>query len=323
MSLIDTHIRSHNCDFIGLTETWLTDSERDKPFFELLTPPGYRFHHVPSTTGHRGGGVGLLYRSTLKATAGQPETFESFEILEVKFMLREGITNVVVIYRPPPSRENRLTVPMFFDDLSTLLEKYVTIPGDLILVGDFNIHYENLNDPGALRLRELLRAYNMTQHVQEATHTCGHILDLCVTRHDSRVINATVEDLISDHHLVKCTINVARAACPREERTYREIRAIDPVAFSEDLQQLSLLQAPSTSLDELVVQYHSDLRKLLDQHAPLMKKCLFIRPRALWLNSKTSKDLQEARQRRRQLERKWRQSRLPQDYKNIKINAIV
>ena len=81
-------------------------------------------------------------------------------------MLHEGITNVAVICRPLPSRENHLTTSMFFDDLSPFLEKYVTIPGDLILVGDFNVHYENLNEPVAPRLRELLRDYNMTQHVQ-------------------------------------------------------------------------------------------------------------------------------------------------------------
>ena len=73
MLLIGDHISSHDCDIIGLTETWLTDSERDLPYLQLLSPPGYRFH--PRTTGHRGGGVRLLYRSTLKATAGHPETF--------------------------------------------------------------------------------------------------------------------------------------------------------------------------------------------------------------------------------------------------------
>ncbi len=156
----------------------------------------------------------------------------------------------------------------------------------------------------------------MTQHVQEATHTCGHILDLCFTRHDSRVINATVEDLISDHHLVKCTIDAARAPCPREERTYRKIKAIDPIAFSEDLQQSYLLQAPSTSLEELVVQYNSDLRKLLDQHAPLRKRCLIIRSEAPWLNS----DILEARKHRR---RNCGSPDYSQISRNIKTNAIA
>ncbi len=109
-------------------------------------------------------------------------------------------------------------------------------------MGDFNVHYEDLNDPVAVCLRELLRAYNMTQHVQEATHTSGHILDQCITRHDSRWINATVKELIIDHYVVKCT---AMLPVPRAHarNAHRKIRTIDPVAFSKDLQQSSFLQA--------------------------------------------------------------------------------
>ena len=49
---------------------------------------------------------------------------------------------IVIVYRPPPSTTNGLTTTIFFDEFSTFLEQYVTIPGSLLMVGDFNFHVD-------------------------------------------------------------------------------------------------------------------------------------------------------------------------------------
>ena len=38
------------------------------------------------------------------------------------------------------------------------------------------------NDREALRFLDLINAFNLQQHVQEATHRLGHTLDLVITR---------------------------------------------------------------------------------------------------------------------------------------------
>ena len=203
---------------------------------------------------------------------------------------------------------------MFFEDFSDLLERYACVPGDLILTGDFNFHFEDADNAGTARLREILQTYNMIQHVQEPTHECGHMLDLCISRSETSVQGASVEDLISDHHIIQCSLSVGRPAFPREDRVYRKVKSIDKAAFARDLAASDLMENPCSDLSGLVDQYNSALSTLLDVHAPLKKKTLIIRPDAPWLD----KDILDARKVRRQLERHWRSSRLTVDLDRFK-----
>ena len=80
---ITDHVFDHECDIVGLTETWLTESVKDLPLIQLLTPPGYKFLHVPRSTGGTGGGIALFYKSTMKVTVVTlPQKHSSFEALE-------------------------------------------------------------------------------------------------------------------------------------------------------------------------------------------------------------------------------------------------
>ena len=51
-------------NIVALTETWLWSKDSDIPVIRTLTLPGYRFNHH-----HRGGGVGMLHKENIKATA--------------------------------------------------------------------------------------------------------------------------------------------------------------------------------------------------------------------------------------------------------------
>ena len=80
---ITDHVFDHECDIVGLTETWLTESVKDLPLIQLLTPPGYKFLHVTRSTGATGGGIALFYKSTMKVTVVTlPQKHSSFEALE-------------------------------------------------------------------------------------------------------------------------------------------------------------------------------------------------------------------------------------------------
>ena len=85
---ITDHVFDHECDIVGLTETWLTESVKDLPLIQLLTPPGYKFLHVTRSTGGTGGGVALLYKSTMKVTVvTPPQKHRSFEALETRCII--------------------------------------------------------------------------------------------------------------------------------------------------------------------------------------------------------------------------------------------
>lgn len=57
------HIVEYNCDIVTVTETWLPSEDiLANQIIGDVCPKGYKISHVPRRTGHRGGGVGIIYK---------------------------------------------------------------------------------------------------------------------------------------------------------------------------------------------------------------------------------------------------------------------
>ena len=76
-----------------------------------------------------------------------------------------------------------------------------------MVLGDFNIHYDDAKQSEHLRM--LLRSFNLIQHVDVATHQCGHTLDLVITHDDDDLLSSVTvtSDSLSDHHRVEVKLN--------------------------------------------------------------------------------------------------------------------
>ena len=59
--------------------------------------------------------------------------------------------------------------------------------------------------------------------------------------------------------------------------------------------------------------YNSELRSILDFHTPLSTRTVTVRPAAPWYSNQIKIKEGKKRKKKRQLERLWRKSRLPQD----------
>ena len=55
-------VKDNNADLITVTETWLRP-ENTESFISSITPPGYKFPHVPRNV-KKGGGVGFFIKET-------------------------------------------------------------------------------------------------------------------------------------------------------------------------------------------------------------------------------------------------------------------
>ena len=82
----------------------------------------------------------------------------------------------------------------FLDEFTLYLDATTIASGQLIIVGDFNLHYESATSQQSQKFRILLSSTNMKQSVMEPTHDKGHILDLVITREQN-------EDLIQNIHV--------------------------------------------------------------------------------------------------------------------------
>ena len=119
---------------------------------------------------------------------------------------------IATVYRPPPSSKNRLTNSQFLEDMEAMLTELSMLPGRLLIVGDFNLHFDDLNDKHVRSFRDLLEAVGMTQHITQPTDRDEYILDFVI----SRQCDALLQDVevlprcVSDHHAVTCQLQIAR-----------------------------------------------------------------------------------------------------------------
>jgi hypothetical protein len=79
------------------------------------------------------------------------------------------------------------------------------------------------------------------------------------------------------------------------------------------LENLSALQNPVGTTDDLVKTYNSELSKVLEKHASLQTKQLILRPNTEWY----TEELRMAKQDRRKSERRMRKTQLIVDIKEI------
>ena len=137
------------------------------------TPDGYNFH---------GGGVALVVRTGLitnKVASGAKTSFECEE-----YIVRSDNTRlrVVILYHPPYSEENLVTVSTLLREVTEYLETIMMSNEPLLISRDFNIHVDVPDDANAIKFWDLLESMALTQHVNTTTHRLGHTLDLIITR---------------------------------------------------------------------------------------------------------------------------------------------
>lgn len=302
--IVKDFVVDNSVDILALTETWLNASGDDLAIGELR-PSGYKFIHTPRE-GSNGGGVGLLFRDTLKIidrTVGVK--FKSFEFLDVSCVDTKNV-RIIVVYRPPPSHNNSLSTSLFFEEFTCFLEQIIGSPDNLLLAGDFNFHVDDMDNSEAKQFITLLDTFNLKQFVNEPTHKHGHTLDLVITRSDENIIkDVYVSHMVISDHFPTCFKMYVEKPQPRKKvLSSRNLKGINMEAFKNDILDSNLFDE-NTDLEAIICQYENILSSTLDLHAPIKQRTIVIRPKAPWHTD----EIVEQKKLRRRLERKWRSTR--------------
>ena len=312
------HVLDHNPDVIFLTETWLQD-EKNALTAEVKTY-GYRLLHNPrkDREKERGGGVGIMVRSSITAKQLAIKHFKSFEHTVVRLFLANKERMILIsIYRVLFA-----PIPLFLEELSDLLDKYALSKDSLTIAGDLNLHMES-NCPYAKQLSELLDVYNLKQHILEPTHIKGNILDLVITENrDNYFQDAIISKLdVSDHFLVSFSLATKLEACKSKRIKYRSIKKVDVDQFN-NMVVTRLDALPFTNnLKAKVSSYNAALEKLVDEVAPVKTKVIKLVPNAPWFDEEYA----NIRKLRRKAEKRYRKTELERhkvEYMILKKEAI-
>ena len=240
--------------------------------------------------------------------------FKSFEFTDVLLKHSSSCLHLIIVYRPQTRADGTSSTVKFFEEFPSLLESLVTVPGSLLMVGDFNFHVNDASDRSAQRFLRLLEASNLKQHVWVPTHRSGNTLDLVITRTDeTAALDFGVFDpVISDHYLVSCSLALPKKAFERKEVNDRKLKSIELQELRDvisDSPLVGTVDEAGHDLESLVVLYNTTLIGLLDKHAPLKMRTITIRPSAPWY----TEDIREEKQKRRALERRCRRIALTVD----------
>ena len=256
-----------NIQAVALTETWL--NENNVYVAREICPNGYTLLRADRNN-RPGGGVGLLCNKALKPKVLPSEEYESFEHIFVSLQSGLDKIRILVLYRPPSNSS-----VTFISEFYSLSEE-ISLGGLLLLLmGNFNVPWDNANNSFTRRFRDTLFAFGLDQHIDQATHVKGHILDLVISRESdcTKISNINIGDLVLDHNIISFGVSFPEPKKEKHDISYRDISVIDMDKFRLSLVESALVNHyMEYDLDFLVEAYNRDLSNILDQHAPLISK---------------------------------------------------
>ncbi len=304
---LNDFILDNKFDCVALTETWLSSEDSSNNItLSALIPSTYKIFHVPRLDA-KGGGVAFIYRDHYKVKMDSSFSAASFESMTVLMDAGSHTFRFIVLYRVPPSAQNKIQKSLFLSELADLLELTVTQSGRLVLAGDFNVHWDCQHDAERNHLVSLLNSHDLVQHVLTPTHEDGHTLDLVITRTgDNLVASCMVGEFISDHNALHITLNCCKQHPLKKSITYRNWKSLDIAAVAHHILSSPLFKQPPTCLDDAIQVYNIVLEHLIDQQAPIKTRMVVDRPSQRWI----TEDILSVKRERRHAEAKWRKSRL-------------
>ncbi|KAK0138885.1 hypothetical protein N1851_024558 [Merluccius polli] len=141
-----------------------------------------------------------------KCTPVLHNSFNSFEHLGFRIHSKNPVL-ILIIYRPP--KPNSVFIQEFSEFLSYFMSKFDRV----LILGDFNIHVCCPTQGFITDFLDVLDSFNLTQAVNEPTHSKGHTLDLvlfcglspnhfkcmdCVSDHKAILFNMVLSFLNAD-----------------------------------------------------------------------------------------------------------------------------
>ncbi|ELU06176.1 hypothetical protein CAPTEDRAFT_191015 [Capitella teleta] len=269
-------INDNGIELLTITETWLR--EGDDAVVAELCSPGFvpLTRNRPQHMGSRGGDLAIIISKEIpvEVTIIAETTHETFEALTVKVNGKRRLL-IVLIYRPPPNPKNNYTTARFLDEIDEYLTSlFIQHRNDIIICGDFNLHWNCQNDSHVETFRNLLDTLDMSQHTNKPTHQICNTLDLLITIRDAseRVRNVHVDDVaISDHSLI--TFTSRRIQQQSVLKKCRKLKRMNMSDFTTILvRNLSALIQDcmnTQQLENLVYQYNQAMKSSLDTHVPI------------------------------------------------------
>ena len=102
-------------------------------------------------------------------------TFRAFEYALWKVECKGIYCSVIGLYRPPQTSKTGLSDGQFIDEFLEMLAELMPKCSNLIIFGDLNFHWSNMQNPLVEILEDSIFALGMQQLVDVPTHKNGNL----------------------------------------------------------------------------------------------------------------------------------------------------
>ena len=153
----------------------------------------------------------------------------------------------------------------------------------------------------------------LKQLVNVSTHSKGHILDVVIVRDNTCIVPA-LPNIYGYHVVVSVCVNARNPYGVRKSTTFRILRQIN---VSDFMQILHLLV--DRNVGAMVEAYDTGLRRIVDHHAPLVVKTVWLKPNSPWYTD----ELRREKHNRRRAEQKRLRMGLVVDMQGHRMQCMV
>ena len=124
------------------------------------------------------------------------EDTDMYERCTWKITIGTSTLSILGVYHPPDTNNCK-----FIDYLMDKIMEELSQHENMVIAGDLNIHWDNLDSNETLLLRDTIEAIGLKQHVSKLHMNTNHIIDLLIMESIGliKVIQCEVAEFISDH----------------------------------------------------------------------------------------------------------------------------
>ena len=312
-------LQDKDVDIVGFSETWLTGT--NTPTTAQIKNSGYDLVSEHRDN-RRGGGTAIVFKlGYMVKELNLNFTINSFE-LKVARIKNQNSKDVVfgVIYRTGPLTN------IFASEIDELLGYLCSNFDNVIIGGDFNIHFEDSGNKIVKQYMDIFKSYGFKQQIFEPTHKGGGTIDQVFIFSIDNILSCSHEvdnrdNWDSDHFPIYLTTSLSLEKKIYKTLTYRKFSSSDHYQLNEKIKSIVLDFETSENFKSTYMALNIDLNEALDYHAPYVTKTVSIIKEAPWFD----KEYRQLRSQRRYAEKKWRKDKSDisryNEYKKLSVQA--
>ena len=174
-------------------ETCLKDTDEDRAWMATsrLNNNEYQLQTI-NRSARQGGGVALHHKREYQTNRIENSPlFDTVEYGAWKTTVRNKKITLLGLYHPPIGSTPGNTHINILDEVSQLVQYFITNHKNLVLLGYFNIEVQDVANPDSLVNNDAMESIGLIQHLIEPTHHLGNTLKLISTENQKNSYSTT------------------------------------------------------------------------------------------------------------------------------------